>query len=142
MENRGTGLKVQKMPAEWMKSKLDMSNTTVQGASKDMKPTSRALDPGASFTESTIRSRPGSLYGESRSQAPIPSEVITVLDEAPGGYITQTIAGGGSFDTERNTGGGGGNVSAPIADADFGRGSATRTTGRTVIGQTSGKGTI
>jgi hypothetical protein len=141
MENRGTGLTPQRLPAEWMKSKLDMTSQPDQGPSKDMAPTSRALIGGTSFMDAAIRSRPGSLYGESRSQAPVPTEIIDVLNDAPGAFITQTIVGG-SFDAEADDGGGPGNVSVPINDVDFARGSATRTTGKPVIGKTLAKGTI
>ncbi len=143
MENRGTGLTPQRLPAEWMKSKLEMTREPDQGPSKTMEPTSRSVDTGG-FMGAVLRNRPSSLYGEQRSVplAPIPSEVTDVLLDAPGGYTAQIMAGVGSYDTQKQDGGGGGNTSETSIDADLARGSATRTTGRPVIGQTVGKGMI
>ncbi len=141
MENRGTGLTPNRVPAEWMKSKLDMTNQGAQGPSKTMPPTSRA---GGGFMDAVMRNRPSVVYAEARSVplAPIPPDVTDVLQDAPGGYCSQTLAGVGSFATEEQHGGGGGNISEPANNVDLARGSATRTTGRPVIGQTLGKGTI
>ena len=143
MENRGTGLTPNRLPAEWMKSKLDMTSPPKQGPSQDIKPTSRDAAPG-SYTETMTRARPGSIYGESRTaQTPIPNEVIDVLNDAPGGYITQTIAGG-SFATERNQGGGPGNTSKSegLGQDNSATGFASKTTGKPVKGSTLAKGTI
>ena len=90
-----------------------------------------------------LRNRPGSLYGEQRSVplAPIPTEVTDVLSDSPGGFISQIVAGVGSYDTEEQHGGGEGNTGGVYSSNDV-KGSASRTTGRAVIGQTLGKGTI
>ncbi len=141
-ENRGTGLTPNRVPAEWIKSKLNMNDQGPQGPSQTM-PSTRSVDTGG-FMGSVLRNRPSSLYGEQRSVplAPIPSEVIDVLQDAPGGFCAQTIAGVGSFADEAQDGGGGGNTSETSNSVDLVYGSASRTTGRPVIGQTLGKGMI
>lgn len=144
MENRGTGLTPNRLPAEWEKSALEMTRQPDQGPSVTMGPTSRSLIAGGSFSDAVIRNRPGSAYGESRSaaQAPIPSEVIDAIADAPGGYINQTVAGIGSFASEAQDGGGPGNISGGSYQGVDAQGSATRTTGRPIMGKTLGKGTI
>ncbi len=114
-ENRGTGLTPNRVPAEWMKQKVDMTSPPKQGPSQTMAATSRSVDAGG-FMGAVLRNRPGSLYGEDRSVplAPIPSTVTDVLLDAPGGYVAQTLAGVGSFDTQEQHGGGGGNTSESI----------------------------
>jgi len=114
MENRGTGLTPQRPPAEWVKQKLDMTSQPKQGPSQTMGPTSRSA---GGFMDAVLRNRPSAIYAEGRSvpQAPIPSEVIDVLSDASaGGYISQTLAGVGSFATEEQHGGGGGNTSESL----------------------------
>ncbi len=115
MENRGTGLTPRRPPPEWERKPLEMTREPDQGPSKDMAPTSRSMDAGG-FMGSVMRNRPSSLYAEQRSVplAPMPSEVVDVLQDAPGGYCAQIIAGVGSYTTEKQDGGGGGNTSESI----------------------------
>lgn len=143
MENRGTGLTPNRLPSEWEKSKVNLTSEPDQGPSKTM-PATRDISGGTSFTDVAMRGRPSSLYSEQRSvaQAPIPTDVIDVLSDAPGGFVSQTVAGVGSFATEEQDGGGGGNTGEPANNVDFARGSATRTTGKPIIGKTNGKGMI
>jgi hypothetical protein len=117
-ESRGSGLRPQRLPSEWEKRPLNLTQESPQGAAKTSRPTSRDLGvhstdtasaaPG-NFTDMVMRGRPG-LAGEARAQAPIPGEVITVMEQAPGSFVTQTVAGG-SFDAERSLPGDDGNVS-------------------------------
>ena len=145
METRGTGLTPRRPPSQWERKPVNMTAEPDQGPGKTMAPTSRDASPGGiSFTDAMLRNRPSSLYGEQRSVplAPIPSEVVDVLQDAPGGYCAQIIAGVGSFATEEQSGGGPGNTSESSNNVDLVYGSASRTTGHTVIGKTLGKGTI
>ncbi len=53
----------------------------------------RGLDTGG-FIDAVLRSRPGVAYGESRAAlAPLPSEVINVIADAPGSFVAQQFAG-------------------------------------------------
>jgi len=116
MENRGTGLTPGRLPSEWQKAKVDMTSAPKQGPSQTMAPTSRDHSPGAtSFMDVVMRGRPSSVFAEQRSgpQAPIPSQVIDVLADAPGGFVAQHVAGG-DFSKEEQHGGGGGNTSESI----------------------------
>ncbi len=138
MENR-----TQKLPSEWEKRPLNMTGEPAQGPMKTSMPTSRDLAPGSSgnYTTDLISSRPGAIA--QRALAPIPSEVVNVLQEAPGGFVAQHFAGAGSFDAERAQPGDDGNVAVGAkGGTEEAKGSATKVTGRPVSGQTSGKGTI
>ena len=108
--------RTQSLPADWQKSKLDMTSPPKQGPSQTMNPTSRSSVDAGGFMGAVLRNRPSSVYAEARSvpQAPIPTEVVDVLSDAPGGYISQTVAGVGSFATQEQHGGGGGNTGESI----------------------------
>ncbi len=107
--------RTQSLPAAWQKQKLDMTSPPKQGPSQTMAPTSRSLDVGGGFMDAVMRNRPSSQV-EQRSvpQAPIPTEVTDVLSDAPGGYVSQILAGVGSLATEEQGSGGGGNTSSSI----------------------------
>jgi hypothetical protein len=144
----------QRVPSEWEKQSTiaAMNREPDQGPAKTTRPTMRSMAPGLNpvigapsqnFSRSVIDARPGAVH--QRAQAPIPGEVVTVLEEAPGGFTEQHLAGVGSFSAERAEPGNDDNVAG---DGDFkggltmAAGSATRTTGHAVKGQTGGKGTI
>lgn len=115
MENRGTGLTPNRVPSEWQKSKVDMTSAPKQGPTSTMAPTSRSAG-ATGFMDVVMRARPSAAFGsqnEQRAQAPIPSQVIDVLAESPGGFIAQHVAGG-DFSKEEQHGGGGGNTSESI----------------------------
>ena len=106
MEERGTGLRPNRLPSEWEKRPLAMTQEAPQGpavgpavtARRDLRSTAEVVGPGG-FMGEIMRSRP-SAQVEARAQEAIPSEVIDCLESAPNNFIVATIAGG-SFDAER-----------------------------------------
>jgi hypothetical protein len=88
--------KAQRMPSEWMKETLPMTQEAPQGPAVTSRPTSRDFAPG----------------GESRmmGQAPIPGEVQTVFEQSPGSFLNQIFAGRPGMQGERSVPGDDGNV--------------------------------
>ena len=134
---KGGAVPAQRLPSEWQRQPLEMGKESPQGAMKTSRPTSR------SFTGSVLDARPGMLA--QRALAPIPSHVVTVLAEAPGGFCAQHIAGDGTFAAERFQPGDDGNIAG---NGDFtgatalAKGSASKVTGGPIKGSTGGKGMI
>ncbi len=138
MENR-----TQSLPKEWEKRPLNMTGEPAQGPGKTSMPTSRDHVPGSSgnYTTDVIANRPGAIA--QRALAPIPSEVINVLQQAPGGFVAQHFAGAGDFSAERAEPGDDGNLAVGAkGGTEEAKGSATKLTGRPITGQTAGKGMI
>ncbi len=107
--------RTQSLPPAWQKGKVPMTEEPKQGPSKTI-PSTRSLDlGGGGFMDAVMRNRPSSQV-EQRSvpQAPIPTEVTDVLSDAPGGYVSQILAGVGSLASEEQGSGGGGNTSSSI----------------------------
>lgn len=89
-ESRGTGLRPQR-PVGWEKSaRIDFSpsgpNQAPQGDAKGPMPTSRSM------------------------QAPIPGEIGTQLEQAPGGFLAQQLMGRPGMQVERARPGDDGNI--------------------------------
>lgn len=118
----GTGLRPNRMPSEWEKRPLQMTGAQAAGPQGPSQLRSTGTPQGAAF----------------------PSDVINVLEES-GSFISQILAGRPGMEKERSKPGDNSNQSGPLGGFPapvLATGSATRTTGREVIGQTSGKGTI
>lgn len=115
----------QRVPNEWEKRPLEMTKESPQGPEVTSRPTMRSLAPGA----------------ESRSGlAPLPGEVVTVLEEG-GGFTAQMLAGRPGMQRERSVPGESGNLSVGSGTGEEqAKGSATRVTGKAVIGGTAPKG--
>jgi len=138
----------QRPPSEWQKQSVlsEMGREPDQGAAKTSRPTMRNLNPivvgqAANFTRDLLANRPGAVA--QRALAPLPGEVVTVLKMAPGGSVAELLADTAPFTptapgNDDNVAGNGDFTGAP----DFASGSASRTTGRAVKGQTAGKGMI
>ena len=82
----GTGLRPQRLPSEWEKRPLELTKESPQGPEKQGAVTSRSM------------------------QAPIPSTVVDAMASAPGGFVTQILAGRPGMQVERARPGDGGNV--------------------------------
>jgi hypothetical protein len=126
-----------------------MTKEPDQGAMVTSRPTSRSLNPapehigtGGNFTTGVIDARPGVMA--QRALAPIPGDTITVLENAPGGFCAQHLAGAGTFAAERfEPGDASDNVEAQGQGGKVdAKGSASKVTGRPIMGKTAGKGTI
>ncbi len=143
MENRGTGLSPNRVPKEWEKGTLNMTGQPAQGPMVTSRPTSRDLAPGNSveiagdFTRDMIAQRPGQVA--SRALAPFPADVEDVLEQS-GAEIYHTFCGGGFTSTD--PGDDGNTATGGQGGVNLASGSATRTTGKPIMGQTLGKGTI
>ena len=119
----GTGLRPNRMPSEWEKRPLPMDGAQAEGPQG-----------------------PSALRSINSPQAPFPSDVVNVMAEG-GGFVSQILAGRPGMQAERATPGDNTNQSGPLGgfpgpNMTGTSGSATRTTGSPVMGQTSGKGTI
>jgi hypothetical protein len=125
----GTGGMVspQRVPMEWMKEKLPMTKESPQGPEVTSKPTMRSLATGA----------------ESRALAPIPGDVVSALQVGDqGGFLAGVLASRPSAAT-RTAPGDDGNLSIGAqGEEKIAKGSASRTTGIPVKGETMGKGMI
>ncbi len=151
MENRGTGLTPNRLPSEWEKRPLEMTREPDQGPGKESHPTMRDLQSAqldtspASFTDQLIASRAGvqAQTAEARAVGVFPGDVVTVLAHGQGGMIAQHLAGVGSFDSERSKPGDDGNVAIGGAGGlELPKGSATKTTGKPIMGKTQPRGTV
>lgn len=135
-------------PPEWKNQSVltEMGREPDQGAMKTSRPMMRELNPVAGaqsrdYSRSMLANRPGVVA--QRSLAPLPGEVVTVLEQGVGGAVAQHLAGTGGFTptapgNNDNVAGNGDFTGA----CDYAKGSASRTTGRVVKGQTAGKGMI
>ncbi len=137
----------QRLPSEWQNQSVlaQMGREPDQGAMKTSRPTMRNLNPvtggeSRDFSRSMIDARPGVIA--QRALAPLPGEVVTILHMGVGGAVDSHLVGGG-FET--TAAGNDDNIAGNgdfTGGADYAAGSASRTTGRTVKGQTAGKGMI
>jgi len=113
----GTGLKPGRLPSEWEKRPLQMTKEPDQGPEVTSKPTMRSL-------------------------APMNQPVIDQLQQAdPGGFISGILASRPGAAVARTRPGDDGNISVGgQAGEEQAKGSATKVTGKPVMGQTNPKG--
>ena len=146
METRGTGLTPGRLPSEWEKRPLEMTKEAPQGPEVTSRPTSRDFTPATlnagGFMGAVMRTRP-SAQVESRAgvMEPISADAQQMLQEV-GGLAEFSVTGDGLNDLAARPGDDGNIGGVPRGGSEKAAGSATRVTGRTVIGQTLSKGAI
>jgi len=119
----GTGLRPNRMPKEWERRPLQMTGKEADGPQG-----------------------PSELRSINSPQGEFPAEVINTMEQAPGDFITQIIAGRPGLEKSRARPGDDSNQSGPIggfpgpkeATGKIGK----KLTGTPVMGQTLKKGTI
>ena len=103
MEERGTGLRPQRLPGEWEKRPLEMTKEPDQGALKTSRPTARRdLNPNQAasggFMGQVMAARPSA---QSRAMhEPIGTEIADVLTQAPDGGIGAQLFDQGGLERE------------------------------------------
>ncbi len=118
----GTGLRPNRPPGEWEKRPLPMTGAQADGPQG-----------------------PSVLRSLGTPQGCFPSQVVDVLADSPGGFLTQILAGRPGMELERNKPGDDTNTSGPVSGfpgSFMPKGSASKVTGTPTMGSTSGKGTI
>lgn len=118
-ESRGTGL-TQRRPTGWeRRPAVPMSGAQAAGPQG-----------------------PSQLRSAGQAQGEFPSQVIDTLADAPGGFITQLIAGRPGIEAQRSQPGNAGNVAGSLGGFPGPNTGLSHTTGKSVVGKTSGRGTF
>jgi hypothetical protein len=114
-----------RMPKEWEKRPLEMTKESPQGPEKTSKPTMRDLPRGA----------------ENRALAEVPGDVVTQLQVGDqGGFLAGIIADRPSAAVRQASGDDGNIAIGAQGEEKMAAGSASRTTGKPVIGSTLPRG--